>query len=47
MKLKYITDSKENAVYLEGFIKRMKSRIFIEKVINDPTILEQILSKRK
>ncbi|TCN60776.1 GIY-YIG nuclease family protein [Flavobacterium circumlabens] len=38
---------KEEAVYLEKFIKRMKSKIFNNKVINDPSILKDILSKRK
>ncbi|WP_339142929.1 GIY-YIG nuclease family protein [Croceitalea sp. MTPC5] len=38
--------TKEEAVYLEGFIKRMKSRKFIEKVISDRDILDDILSKR-
>ena len=38
-------DSKTNALYLEKFIKRMKSRKFIEKIIADPTILDDIMSK--
>ncbi|PTX41679.1 putative endonuclease [Christiangramia gaetbulicola] len=46
IKLKFQTDSKENAVFLEIFIKRMKSKKFIEKVINDPSILNQVLEKR-
>jgi putative endonuclease len=39
-------NSKNDAIYLEKFIKRMKSRKFIEKVINDNTILDDILSKK-
>ncbi|WP_430906462.1 GIY-YIG nuclease family protein [Maribacter sp. 2-571] len=39
--------SKRPAVFLERFIKRMKSRKFIEKVCNDPTILDDILSKKQ
>ncbi|PTX41678.1 putative endonuclease [Christiangramia gaetbulicola] len=46
IKLTFNTDSKENALYLESFIKRMKSKTFIEKVINNPSILNQILEKR-
>ncbi|MNF27872.1 GIY-YIG catalytic domain protein [compost metagenome] len=37
---------KEDAVFLEKFIKRMKSKVFIEKIIKDPSILEDILSKK-
>ena len=39
--------SKEDAIYLEKFVKRMKSRVFIEKVIAGPEILDDILGKRK
>ncbi len=46
IKLAFKTDSKENALYLESLIKRMKSKKFIQKVINDPSILNQILEKR-
>ena len=38
--------SKEEAVYLEKFVKRMKSRQFIEKVIAKHEILADILKKR-
>ncbi|MFV8467059.1 GIY-YIG nuclease family protein [Flavobacterium sp. LB1P62] len=38
---------REEATFLEKFIKKMKSRVFIEKIINNPSILEDILSKRK
>jgi putative endonuclease len=39
--------NREEAIFLEKFIKKMKSSIFIEKIINDHTILDDILSKRK
>ena len=38
--------SKEDALFLERFIKKMKSKKFIQKIINDPTILDQILTKK-
>ena len=38
--------SKQEAVYLEKFVKRMKSRQFIEKVIANHEILSDILKKR-
>ena len=38
--------SKEDALYLEKFIKRMKSKNFIEKVIQNPTILKDVLTKQ-
>jgi len=37
---------REDAIYLEKFIKRMKSRKFIQKLIVDPTILDNLLSKK-
>ena len=39
------TDRSES-LYLESFIKRMKSKVFIEKIIANPEILKDILSKR-
>ena len=39
-------NSKSDALYLEKFIKRMKSKIFILKIINHPEILVDILSKK-
>ena len=45
--LVYEANSKENAVYLERFIKRMKSRKFIEKIIENPETLEEILRNQK
>jgi len=37
---------RDEALYLERFIKRMKSKNFNNKIINDPSILKDILSKR-
>jgi len=37
---------REEALYLEKFIKRMKSKTFNNKVIKDPSILKDILAKR-
>ncbi len=39
-------ENKNDAVYLENFIKRMKSKKFIEKIIFDTSIARDILSKR-
>lgn len=44
--LNYTCETKQNTVFLEKFIKRMKSRKFIEKIIKDNTILVDILSKQ-
>ena len=38
--------AKEDAVYLEKFVKRMKSRKFIQKIIKNPKNLTEILNKR-
>ena len=43
LSLAFECDTRGNAVYLENFIKRMKSKKFIEKIILDPTILNDIL----
>ena len=43
--LKFDCNNRTNALFLEQFIKRMKSKKFIEKVILDPKILNDILSK--
>lgn len=37
---------RSESLYLESFIKRMKSKVFIEKIIANPEILKDILSKR-
>ena len=39
-------EHKDDAMYLEKFMKRMKSKTFIEKIIEDRTILKDILEKR-
>ncbi|MDY0780219.1 GIY-YIG nuclease family protein [Tenacibaculum sp. IB213877] len=44
--LTYPCQSKENALYLEKFIKRMKSKKLIEKIIVNTSILDDILSKK-
>ena len=44
--LSKICESKEDAIYLERFIKRMKSKEFIQKVIENPKILDDLLSKK-
>jgi putative endonuclease len=38
--------NKTDALYLEGFIKRMKSKIFVEKIILNPEIITDLLSKK-
>ncbi|WP_165828906.1 GIY-YIG nuclease family protein [Flavobacterium sp. HTF] len=45
--LTFACNNKDEAVYLEKFIKRMKSRTFNNKIIENPSILQDILSKRK
>ncbi len=44
--LTFECDSREASLYLEKFIKRMKSKKFIGKVIANPIILKDILSKK-
>jgi len=39
-------NSKKEALFLEAFIKRMKSKKFILKIIDNPAILDDILSKK-
>jgi putative endonuclease len=38
--------SKEDAIFLEKFIKRMKSKKFIRKIVDNPGILKDILEKK-
>ncbi|MBK5213266.1 MAG: GIY-YIG nuclease family protein [Flavobacteriaceae bacterium] len=45
LSLKYLCRNKEEAVFLEKFIKKMKSRVFIKKVIENPEILTDLLKK--
>ncbi len=44
--LQFECDKREDAIYIEKFVKRMKSRKFIEKVIENPDILKSILLKK-
>jgi putative endonuclease len=43
--LSYECNSKNQSLSLEKFIKKMKSKIFIQKIIENPKILEDIISK--
>ncbi|WP_347050218.1 GIY-YIG nuclease family protein [Flavobacterium olei] len=45
--LTFSCNNREEALYLESFIKRMKSKTFNNKIISDPSILNEILLKRK
>ncbi len=38
--------NRADTLYLESFIKRMKSKVFIEKIILNPQILIDILNKK-
>ncbi|PCE65888.1 GIY-YIG nuclease family protein [Sediminicola luteus] len=38
--------TRRDAQFIESFIKRMKSKTFIQKIIENPVILDDILSKR-
>ena len=38
---------RKDAIYLERFIKRMKSKKFIQRIIQEPQILDDILSKKQ
>jgi putative endonuclease len=44
--LKFECSNRSEALYLERFIKKMKSKVFIEKIILNPDILRDILSER-
>ena len=44
--LKYQCQNKKEALFLEKYTKRMKSRKFIEKIIKNPEILSDILKKQ-
>jgi len=44
--LTYTCENKKDAVYLERFIKRMKSRKFVEKIISNQKILKALLDKK-
>jgi len=44
-KLKFPTSSRQEAILLERFIKKMKSKKIIEKIIANPSIPDEILDK--
>jgi putative endonuclease len=44
--LKFKCINRSDALFLERFIKRMKSKRFIGKIIKTPEILHDILNKR-
>ena len=46
LKLIFEQLEKSNILFLEKFVKRMKSRKFIEKLIEEPQILTSILSRK-
>ena len=43
--LSYSCDTSDKAYALERFVKRMKSRKFIEKILDDVKIIDDIVSK--
>jgi putative endonuclease len=45
LKLSILCNSSEEAYRLEAFIKRMKSRIFIEKLLASDALVEEIKVK--
>ena len=45
-KLIFKCETKKDAVFLERYVKRMKSRKFIEKIIEQPEILKEILGTK-
>jgi putative endonuclease len=44
--LSYELTSRDEAIFVEKFVKRMKSKVFINKIIAKPEIVADILSKR-
>ena len=46
IKLDLTCPDRETALFLETFIKRMKSRKFIEKLIRKPEILDDVIKKK-
>jgi putative endonuclease len=44
--LNFKVETRKEALFLEQFIKRMKNRRFIQKVIKDHSILEDILRRK-
>lgn len=46
LKLEFSLKNRKEALYLERFLKRMKSKTFIKKIVDNPQILKDIFSKR-
>jgi putative endonuclease len=44
--LAFECNDRNEALFLERFLKKMKSKMFIEKIIQNPEILSDILSKK-
>ena len=44
--LDYKCENKEDALFIEAFVKRMKSKVFIYKIIENHDIIRDILKKR-
>ena len=44
--LKFECENRDESLFLEKFIKRMKSKKFIQKIISNPSILTDILDKK-
>lgn len=47
LKLTHKCHSKEEAIFLEKYIKGMKSRKFIEKIIDHPEVLDKLVKDFK
>ena len=45
LSIKYECKNRGEALFLEKFIKKMKSRVFIEKIVSNPEILVDLLRK--
>ena len=45
--LAFECNDRNEALFLERYIKKMKSKIFIEKIIENPEIPSDILSKKQ
>ena len=45
--LNFQCENSENAIFLEKFIKKMKSTVFIKNLVENPNILTDILTKMK
>ena len=47
LSLSFECQNRKEALFLEKFIKRIKSKKFIERIVENPEILKDILSKNK